>query len=43
MHVFARWQHQELDVGLTDVTTDTKVKQNFDNWDLFQLGGVIFF
>jgi hypothetical protein len=43
MHVFARWQHQELDVNLTDVTTDNKVKQNFENWDLFQLGGVIFF
>jgi hypothetical protein len=53
MHVWARWQHQKLDVDLTafgglgadacTATSGCKVKQGFDNWDLFQVGGVIFF
>ncbi len=37
MHVFARWQHQELDVNITNTTAD------FEDWDLFQAGGIIFF
>ena len=53
MHVFARWQHQELDLDLTGITRhlDTmaahfstgQVGQSFDDWDLFQVGGIIFF
>jgi hypothetical protein len=60
MHLFARWQHQEMSLDLAgfsqgfDCTTTgafacdlgverTKVKQGFDDWDLFQVGGVIFF
>jgi predicted porin len=49
MHVFARWQHQELDVDLRgfdlvgDCAHGCKASQGFDNLDLFQLGGVIFF
>jgi predicted porin len=49
MHVFARWQHQELDVDLRgfdlvgDCSKGCKASQGFDNLDLFQLGGVIFF
>jgi hypothetical protein len=50
MHVFARWQHQTLDVDFTGYGGFTgcpdsgcKVKQSFDDWDLFQVGGIIFF
>jgi hypothetical protein len=64
MHLFARWQHQEIDVDLTgfsssiDVNncfsggnpnncpvelTKSRVGQGFDDWDLFQVGGIIFF
>jgi len=43
MHVFARWQHQELDVGFVDLGTNTNVSQGFEDWDLFQVGGIIFF
>jgi hypothetical protein len=52
MHVWARWQHQELnDVSIKGFSTDPgnecfdgcKVKQGFDDWDLFQVGGIIFF
>ncbi len=49
MHVWLRWQHQELDVDFTGFGGATcgagscKVKQSFDDWDLFQAGGVIFF
>jgi hypothetical protein len=42
MHLFARWQHQELDVDLND-GAGTNLKQDFDDWDVFQVGGVIFF
>jgi hypothetical protein len=42
MHLFAKWQHQELDA--TFVTQSGKgVSQGFDDWDLFQAGGIIFF
>jgi hypothetical protein len=66
MHLWARWQHQEVDVDLVGISVtnpntvncnidnvgfDTsgctfssqKVKQKFDDWDLFQVGGIIFF
>jgi hypothetical protein len=43
MHLYARWQHQDLDVDLYSVTRDRNVGQGFDDWDLFQVGGVIFF
>ncbi len=49
MHVFARWQHQDLDVDLIgfDLTGNCRdgcrAKQEFEDLDLFQVGGVIFF
>ena len=51
MHLFARWQHQDLDVNLIgfNATSDCSgshgchTSQGFDSLDLFQLGGVIFF
>jgi hypothetical protein len=52
MHLWFRWQHQEIDdLSLVGFSTDPgndcfdgcKVKQGFDDWDLFQVGGVIFF
>ncbi len=54
MHVFARWQHQQADItftGFQQNISDTgdlsvsksHVGQSFDDWDLFQVGGIIFF
>jgi hypothetical protein len=48
MHVFARWQHQEIDVDFTGLNFATGnanvgVGQGFDDFDFFQVGGVIFF
>ena len=56
MHVYARWQHQDIDLDLTGITRNREpyrlasitfdkhhVGQSFDNWDLFQVGGIIFF
>ena len=50
MHVWARWQHQDFkDLslvsidGLNETGNNTKGKQSFDNWDLFQVGAIIFF
>ncbi len=58
MHLFARWQHQEISLDLVGVTqnffecnggdvcssvTKQRVGQGFDDWDLFQIGGIIFF
>jgi hypothetical protein len=52
MHLFARWQHQELDVDLVGFNSNLvggpcldgcRVKQGFEDWDLFQVGGTIFF
>ncbi len=70
MHLWARWQHQELETdiigfqaknpvscalgtvaiggqqvpGLGDCSVSSKrIKQNWDDWDLFQVGGIIFF
>ena len=54
MHVFARWQHQQANIdytGFQQNISDTgqfsvsksKVGQGYDDWDLFQVGGIIFF
>jgi hypothetical protein len=47
MHVFARWQHQQADVdfvGFNNVTnTRANVDQGFEEFDFFQVGGIIFF
>jgi predicted porin len=49
MHLWIRWQHQELDVdfaGFEDTCNNDRgcrVNGSFDDWDLFQAGGVIFF
>ncbi len=46
MHLFARWQHQDIDVdfvGTSLIGSSKTVNQGFDDWDLFQVGGVIFF
>jgi hypothetical protein len=46
MHLWARWQHLDLDTDLVTFTTPTTgfgVNQSWENWDLFQVGGVIFF
>jgi hypothetical protein len=49
MHLFARYRHFELDVDLAgfggDCGDDTtcRVGSSFDDWDLFQVGGIIFF
>ena len=47
MHVWLRWQHQELDADVTafDINGDRlgNVGTSVDDWDLFQAGGVIFF
>jgi Gram-negative porin len=64
MHLWARWQHQELETNIVGVTVNDplscsigsagaltadcsvstkKIKQDWDDWDLFQVGGIIFF
>jgi len=59
MHLWARWQHQEVDVGLVGVEvtnpgcelvdpalcnfSSQRINQGFDDFDIFQVGGVIFF
>jgi hypothetical protein len=49
MHVWVRWQHQELDVdfvGFEGACTNNggcARSGSFDDWDLFQAGGIIFF
>lgn len=46
MHLFARWQYQDLDldlVGTNAAGVNSNVSQGFDEWNLIQLGGVIFF
>jgi hypothetical protein len=42
MHVYARWQHLDLSVDLSD-GAGANLHQDFNDWDLFQVGGVIFF
>jgi hypothetical protein len=46
MHLFARWQHQDaaIDfVGTNAAGATTTVNQGFEDFDLFQVGGIIFF
>jgi hypothetical protein len=71
MHLWVRWQHQELDTDITGVAlkdpvscalglgldaegeinspngncsvSTKRIRQNWDDWDLFQVGGIIFF
>ena len=46
MHVFARWQHQAADIDFTGYNAagaSQTVKQGFEDYDLFQVGGIIFF
>jgi hypothetical protein len=48
MHVFARWQHLDIDVNLLgfdegNCSHGCNVRQDFDGLDIFQFGGVIFF
>ena len=47
MHVFARWQHQTGEVDFTGINSNTGARQNvnqgFDEYNLFQVGGIIFF
>jgi hypothetical protein len=55
MHLYARWQHQDISVDLVGISqsfdfvtgdvsvSKQRVGQGFDDWDLFQVGGVIFF
>ena len=46
MHLWVRWQHLDLDTDLVSVNGAGKVgtvNQDWENWDLFQVGGVIFF
>jgi hypothetical protein len=58
MHLWARWQHQEVDTDIIGVTVTNpvgcsigfpcnlrteKINQKWDDFDLFQFGGIIFF
>ncbi len=49
MHVWLRWQHQELEATLTDSGTIAEGvplvsgKQKFEDFDFFQAGAIIFF
>jgi predicted porin len=56
MHLWVRWQHQDLDVDIKgiggeggdscgggDPNGTCKIHTNFDDFDLFQAGGIIFF
>jgi hypothetical protein len=54
MHLWVRWQHQELDVDVTSFGPGVLGDPNCpngckvgvfssDDWDLFQVGGIIFF
>jgi hypothetical protein len=46
MHLFARWQHTELDISgnFVDAYTHKKIAApDYEDLDIFQVGGVIFF
>jgi hypothetical protein len=47
MHLFARWQHQEIDVNLIGLNgaglAVQRVGQGFKSWNGAQIGGVLFF
>jgi hypothetical protein len=48
MHLFARWQHLDLDLnavsfGNLGIKDGTGLKTSYEGLDIFQVGGVIFF
>ena len=43
MHLWANWQHLELNLDSTVVATGDKAKASFEDMDMFMVGGVIFF
>ena len=43
MHVWLRWQHQEVDADVLDLVTGDRGGTDFNDWDLIQAGGIIFF
>jgi len=46
MHLFARWQHQDASIDFVGTNVNgvsSTVNQDFQDWDLFQVGGIIFF
>ena len=48
MHLFARWQHLSLDLNAVSfgdpvLADGTRVKSSFEDLEIFQVGGVIFF
>jgi hypothetical protein len=48
MHLFARWQHLDLDLdavsfGNSGIPDGRSLKTSFEGLDIFQIGGVIFF
>ncbi|MEM9590213.1 MAG: hypothetical protein AAF967_02615, partial [Pseudomonadota bacterium] len=44
MHVYARWQHLGVtELDLVDLNTNERRTQGFDDNNLFQVGGIIFF
>jgi hypothetical protein len=48
MHLFARWQHLDLEldavsVGNLGIDDGSNLKTSFEGLDIFQIGGVIFF
>jgi porin-like protein len=48
MHLFARWQHSEVHIDFTGLNVVTgqnniNVGQGFDDLNIFQVGGIIFF
>ena len=43
MHLWANWQHLELNLDATVVATGDKAKASFEDMDMFMVGGVIFF
>ena len=43
MHLWLRWQHQELDATFVTETGKLTPQQGFEDWDLVQAGGIIFF
>lgn len=44
MHVYARWQHLGVtELNLVDLNTNERRTQGFDDNNLFQVGGIIFF
>jgi hypothetical protein len=46
MHIWARWQNMGLDVDYSGINANGNrrdVKQGYEDWNLFQVGGIIFF